>query len=178
VAKSKLDPAALQAFLDAGHSQADASRHFNVSQAAISLRVKQQRLTTTKVVALERAHDVVTQQLTAAERLQTVQRVILEQLAWAEAQARQPGADRALLSDTLVKLAGEVRAQIRLEHDISVTLIDLKVVRQFQRTVVEAIQAEAPHVARRIVDRLKAERALRQTAAWPSLDGHGTADVA
>jgi hypothetical protein len=178
VAKVKLDVGALRAYLAEGHSQADAARHFNVSQAAISLRVRQQRLTTTKVVALERAHEVVNQQLTAAERLQKVQQLILDQLNWAEARAKQPGADRAVLSDTLVKLAAEVRAQIRLEHDISVTLIDLKVVRQFQRTVVEAIQAEAPSVARRIVDRLKAERALRQTAAWPSLDGHGALDVA
>jgi hypothetical protein len=161
MAKTKIDVGALQALLDAGHSQADAARHFNVSEAAISLRVRQNRLTTTKVVALERAHEVV-----------------LDQLNWAEARAKEPGADRAVLSDTLVRLAAEVRAQIRLEHDISVTLIDLKVVRQFQRTVVEAIQAEAPSVARRIVDRLKAERALRQTAAWPSLDGHGAADVA
>ena len=178
MAKSKLDPAALQAFLDAGHSQADAARHFNVSQAAISLRVRQNRLSTTKVVALERAHEVVSHQLSAAQRLERVQHVILGQLDWAEAQAEQPGANRQALADTLVKLAAEIRAQIRLEHDISVTLIDLKVVRQFQRCVIEAIQAEAPSVARRIVDRLKAERALRQTAAWPSLDGQGTADVA
>jgi hypothetical protein len=178
MAKTKIDVGALQALLDAGHSQADAARHFNVSEAAISLRVRQNRLTTTKVVALERAREVVSQQLTAAERLQKVQQLILDQLNWAEARAKEPGADRAVLSDTLVRLAAEVRAQIRLEHDISVTLIDLKVVRQFQRTVVEAIQAEAPSVARRIVDRLKAERALRQTAAWPSLDGHGAADVA
>ena len=39
----KLDVGALQAYLADGHSQADAARHFNVSQAAISLRVKQQR---------------------------------------------------------------------------------------------------------------------------------------
>jgi hypothetical protein len=178
MAKTKIDIGALQTFLDDGHSQADAARHFNVSEAAISLRVRQNRLSTTKVVALERAHEVVSQQLTAAERLQRVQQLILDQLNWAEERAKQPGADRAVLSDTLVKLAAEVRAQIRLEHDISVTLIDLRVVRQFQRVVVEAIQAEAPHVARRIVDRLKAERALRQTAAWPSLDGQGALDVA
>jgi hypothetical protein len=178
VAKIKLDVGALQAYLAAGHSQADAARHFGVSQAAISLRVKQQRLHTTRVIALERAADVVTQQLTAAERLQTVQRVILEQLSWAEAQARQPGADRRALADILVKLAAEVRAQVRLEHDLAATLIDLHVVRTFQRTVVEVIQAEAPAVARRIVDRLKAARALRPTTAWPALDGQGAVDVA
>ncbi len=178
MAKTKVDLHALQDFLDAGHSQADAARHFGVSQAAISLRVRQGRLTTTKVVALERAAEVVSHQLSAAERLQRVQQVVLGQLDWAEAQANQPGANRQALADTLVRLAAEIRAQIRLEHDISVTLIDLRVVRQFQKVVVEAIQSEAPHVARRIVDRLKAERALRPTSAWPSLDGRGGLDVA
>ena len=140
--------------------------------------MKQQRLTTTRVVALERAADVVSHQLSAAERLQKVQQVVLGQLDWAEAQANQPGANRQALADTLVRLAAEIRAQIKLEHDISCTLIDLKVVRQFQRTVVEAIQTEAPHVARRIVDRLKEQRALRPNSAWPSLDGRGGLDVA
>jgi hypothetical protein len=89
VAKVKLDVGALQAYLAEGHSQADAARHFNVSQAAISLRVRQNRLTTTKVVALERAHEVVTHQLSAAQRLERVQHVILGQLDWAEAQAEK-----------------------------------------------------------------------------------------
>jgi hypothetical protein len=109
MAKTKIDVGALQALLDAGHSQADAARHFNVSEAAISLRVRQNRLTTTKVVALERAHEVVSQQLTAAERLQKVQQLILDQLNWAEARAKEPGADRAVLSDTLVRLAVTVQ---------------------------------------------------------------------
>jgi hypothetical protein len=178
MAKVKVNITALQQFLDQGHSQADAARHFGVTEAAISQRVKDHRLATTKVVALERAGDVVDQQLTAAQRLQRVQQVILDQLTWAETQAQQPGADRQALADTLVKLAAEVRAQLRLEHDISCTLIDLRVIRQFQRTVVEAIGEEAPHVARRIVDRLKAQRALRQSADWPTLDGRGGLDVA
>jgi hypothetical protein len=42
----------------------------------------------------------------------------------------------------------------------------------------EAIGEEAPQVARRIVDRLKAQRALRQSADWPTLDGRGGLDVA
>jgi hypothetical protein len=73
------------------------------------------------VLGFERAGDVVDSHLTAAERLQRVQEVILDQLTWAEAQAQQPGADRQAFADTLVKLSAEVRAQLRLEHDISCT---------------------------------------------------------
>jgi predicted transcriptional regulator len=174
----KVDTTALQEFLDAGHSQADAALHFGVSQAAISQRVKQARIATSKVVALERAAQVVDQKLTAAQRLQHVQRVILDELTWAEQQAKQPGVDRAALSDVIVKLSGEVRAQLRLKHDISRALIDLRVVREFQRTVFETIQEESPEAAHRIIARLKAQQALRRSAELPTLDGGGGFGVA
>jgi DNA-binding transcriptional regulator YdaS (Cro superfamily) len=178
MARAKVDAAALQQFLDAGHNQADAARHFGVSEAAVSQRVKQLRIATSKVVALERAADVVNHQLTAAQRLQHVQRVILGELTWAEQQAKQPGADRAALSDVIVKLSAEVRSQLRLEHDISRTLIDLRVVREFQRTVFDAISEESPETAQRIVAKLKEQQALRRSAELPTLDGGGGFDVA
>lgn len=164
MAKVKVDPDELHNFLEAGNSQVDAAKKFGVTEPAISQRVRQLRIATSKVVALERAAQVVDQQLTAAQRLQHVQRVILDQLAWAEEQAKQGGADRSVLADVLVKLSAEVRAQLRLEHDISRTLIDLRVVREFQRTVFEVISQEAPDVARRIVARLKEQQAERGAA--------------
>jgi DNA-binding transcriptional regulator YdaS (Cro superfamily) len=173
MARPRLNPAVLQRFLDDGHSQADAAKHFGVSEAAISQRVKKARIATSKVVALERAAEVVDQKLTAAQRLQHVQRVILDQLNWAETQAKQPGADRVALSDVIVRLSAEVRSQLRLEHDVSRTLIDLRVVREFQKTVFEVISQESPEAARRIVARLKEQQALRRSAELPSLDGGG-----
>ncbi len=57
--RSKLDPDALRHYLDAGHSQADAAIHFGVTPAAISQRVRTLQIATSKVVALERAAEVV-----------------------------------------------------------------------------------------------------------------------
>src|SRR5512145_31493 len=105
--RMKVDAAALQQFLDAGHSQADAATHFGVSQAAISQRVKQARIATSKVVALERAAQVVDQKLSANARLEPIQQVIDGELAWAMAQAQREGADRAGLQDVILRLAGE-----------------------------------------------------------------------
>ena len=178
MAGPKVNPSELQRFLADGHSQADAATHFNVSEAAISQRVKKLRIATSKVIALERAGQVVDQKITATERLQHVQRVILDQLRWAEQQTQQPDADRAALSDVIVKLSGEVRAQLRLEHDVTRTLIDLRVVREFQHAVIAVIGEESPEVARRIVGRLKERRALRASGSLPALDGHGGFDVA
>ncbi len=130
------------------------------------------------MVALERASEVVDQKLDANARLQRVQRVIDEELRWAVDQAQQSGADRGALQDTILRLAGEVRQQLGLQLTISRTLIDLKVVREFQRSVVEVIAEESTDVARRVVARLKARRALRASGTLPALDGQGGFDAA
>jgi hypothetical protein len=76
----------------AGHSQADAARHFGVSEAAIHQRLKRLRQLTSRVVALEKAGDVVAEKLTASARLERVQRVIDEELAWAVRKFAGPSA--------------------------------------------------------------------------------------
>jgi len=136
-----------------------------------SQRVKNLQIATTKVVALERAAEVVDQKLDATARLQHVQQVIDEELRCAVDRAKEPGADRAKLQDTILKLAAEVRQQLSLQLNISRTLIDLKVVREFQQSVVEVISEESPEVARRVVAKLKERRALRATGSLPALDG-------
>jgi hypothetical protein len=170
MAPTKVTDADLRAYLDAGHSQADAARHFGVSEPAIHQRLKRMKQLTSLVVALEKAGQVVEEKLTATARLERVQEVIDEELRWAVQQARQDGADRTSLADVILKLAGEVRQQLGLQLAISRTLVDLRVVKEFQDTVVEIIREESPDVARRITDRLKARRALRPTAELPTLD--------
>ena len=178
MAKVRVDAAALQRFLDAGHSQADAAKYFGVSKAAICQRVKKLRIATSKVVALERAGQVVDQRLQATARLERVQRVIDDELTWAVDQAKQPAADRKALQDAILKLAAEVRQQLGLQLNISRTLIDLKVVREFQRSVTETIAEIDPAVALQIIAKLKERRALRHSAGLPALDGRGGFDVA
>jgi predicted RNA polymerase sigma factor len=80
MARRKVSDPDLRAFLDAGHSQADAARHFNVSQAAIHQRLRRQRRLTSQVVALEQAGEYVQEKLGASERLARVQSVIDEEL--------------------------------------------------------------------------------------------------
>ena len=171
MAPTKVSDADLRAYLDAGHSQAEAARHFCVSEPAIHQRLKRLRVLTTRVVAMEQAGQVVEEKLSASARLQGVQQVIDDELAWAVKQARQEGADRAALIDIILKLTGEVRHQLGLQLDISRTLVDLRVVKEFQETVIEAIREESPATAGRIVARLKERRARRPSADLPSLAG-------
>src|SRR3954468_12766620 len=104
---SHFTDATLRGYLDAGHSQADAARHFGVSEAAIHQRLKRMRRLTSEVIALEHAGTFVEEKISATGRLERVQRVIDEELAWAVREARREGADRAGLADVILKLAGE-----------------------------------------------------------------------
>src|SRR5262247_1532539 len=178
MAPTKVSDTDLRAYLDAGHSQAHAARHFGVSEPAIHQRLKRMRHLTSRVIALERANEVVEEKLSATARLERVQRVIDEELAWAVEEARRDGGDRAALADVILKPAGEVRQQLGLQLSISRTLVDLRVVKEFHDTVVEAIREEAPETARRIVARLKERRALRPSVDLPALTGGPNGDVA
>jgi hypothetical protein len=100
MAKPKLDPDALRQFMDAGHTQADAARHFGVSHPAIHQRLKKRRILTSRVVAMEKAGQVVEEKLSATARLENIQRVIDGELAYAVEQTRQDGVDRAALADS------------------------------------------------------------------------------
>jgi hypothetical protein len=171
MARTKVTDADLRAYLDAGHTQAQAARNFGVSEAAIHQRLKRMKRLTSHVIALEHAGTVVDGKLDATARLERIQQVIDEELGWAVQQARQEGADRVALADVILKLAGEVRHQLGLQLDISRTLVDLRIVKEFQETVVETIREESPETARRIITRLKERRALRPSAELPSLTG-------
>ena len=122
--------------------------------------------------------DVVEEKLSATARLERVQQVIDQELAWAVQEARRPGGDRGALADVILKLAGEVRQQLGLQLAISRTLVDLRIVKEFQESVIEAIRDESPETARRIVARLKERRALRPSVELPSLTGGLNGDMA
>ncbi len=171
MARTKVTDTDLRAYLDAGHSQADAARHFGVSEPAIHQRLKRLRALTSQVVALEKAGQVVEEKLSATTRLERVQQVIDEELQWAVRAAHQDGANRASLADVILKLAGEVRQQLGLHLSITRTLVDLRVVKEFQDVVLDAIREESPETAHRILTTLKARRAFRPSADLPILQG-------
>jgi hypothetical protein len=171
MSKPKIDPDRLRQFLDAGHTQADAARHFGVSEPAIHQRLKQMQRLTSQVIALEKAGAVVDEKLTASDRLARVQQIIDGELDWAVRKAQESGVDRTTLTDVILRLAGEVRQQLGLQLSISRTLIDLRVVREFQQTVIEIIREVDPTTSQRIITRLKERRALRPGAELPTLDG-------
>ena len=169
MAKPRIDVDVLRKLIESGVSQAEIARRLGVTESAVSQRLKKLNVLTSRVVALEKAGELVDDKLSAAQRLEKVQRIIDEQLDWAVKRTEEPGADRAALTEVVLKLTAEVRQQLNLQLNITRTLVDLRVVKEFQGTVVEVIGEESPDVARKIVQRLKQRRALRQSAELPGL---------
>src|SRR5260221_546801 len=65
MADTKVTDADLRAYLEEGHSQADAARHFGVREPAIHQSLKRMRQLTSRVVALEQAGAIVEEKLSA-----------------------------------------------------------------------------------------------------------------
>ena len=114
MARSKLDPEALRAFLDAGHTQAEATRYFGVSEAAIHQRRKRLGHLSARAAKSEVKADQVPP--AADARVEHLQQVIEERLTWATDQARRNGAD---LVDTVFRLANDIRRDLALHRSLN-----------------------------------------------------------
>jgi hypothetical protein len=66
-----------------------------------------------------------------------------------------------------------VRLRRRPYTTSPVTLVDLRVVKEFQESVVEIIRALDPVAAHRILERLKGRKALRPSGDLPILTREG-----
>jgi hypothetical protein len=123
----------LREYLDAGNSQADAARHFGVSESAIHQRRRRMGRSASRVVALERAGTLVDDKIDARTALEHIHDAIDRELAWAVQVARRAESDRAGLVDVILRLADNVRQQLALQVSITNALVDPTVVKRSRR---------------------------------------------
>jgi hypothetical protein len=123
----------LREYLDAGNSQADAARHFGVSEPAIHQRLKRMGGLISRVVALERAGELVDDKIDARTALQQSHDAIERELAWAVQVARRAESDRAALVDVILRSADNVRRQLASQISITNALVDPTVVKRSRR---------------------------------------------
>jgi hypothetical protein len=162
--RGKIDDQTLYHLLaERGYNPRQAANHFGVTEAAISKRVKALNLNLGRHVGLERAKEVADHGLDVVNQLQRINRVISEELDWAQTEARREGADRKGLQSVLIDLAGEVRKQLGLQVEILRSLFDFEAAEQFQREVLHAIEEVSPETRQAIIQRLAERRALRST---------------
>jgi hypothetical protein len=133
MAAPRLSDDQLRGYLEAGHSQADAARHFGVSGPAIHQRLKRMGGLPPRVVAPEGAGKLFDEQIGARTRLEHIHGAIDQELAWAVQVARRAESDRAALLDLILRLVDRVRRQLALQVSITNALVDPTVERRSRR---------------------------------------------
>jgi uncharacterized protein YerC len=189
--KPKIDRVKLNQLLRAGKSQKEIAQTFGVSESAISKAKKELNIGVVKNVALENAHNVVSESLDAVSQLRKINEYANELLdllmRWnrgdesalqvlesqiSTKKVRIGGKEELLKEfkfkdprELALRAMGEIRSQLSLQLDIFKTLYDIEAISEFQKEVLTAIGEEAPNVRDRIIQRLKESRALRQSVS-------------
>ena len=172
-----------------GCPQKEVAQVFGVSEGAISKAKRELNIAVVKNVSLESAHKVVDKHLDTLSQLQKINghanelldllmrwnRGDEEALQVLESQVRKVkvrGGEEEITGykfkdprELALKAMGEIRGQLSLQLDIFKTLYDVQAVADFQREVLEAIGEVEPNVRDRIIEKLKASRALRQSVS-------------
>jgi hypothetical protein len=189
--KPKIDRVKLNQLIRAGKPQKEIAETFSVSEGAISKAKKELNISVVKNVALENAHNVVSESLDAVSQLRKINEYANEMLdllmRWnrgdtealqvLESQVNKKkvriGNQEEFLKEfkfkdpreLALRAMGEIRSQLSLQLDIFKTLYDMESISEFQKEVLTAIGEVAPNVRNSIIQRLKESRALRQSVS-------------
>ncbi len=180
MSKPKIDRVQLNQMLKKGKSQKFAAQFFGVTEAAISRAKREMKLHVTKAVALERAHEVISEHLNTTAQLQGINQktnLILDGLM-RQIKKGGPAREMGKLREIALKASQEIRGQLSLQLEIFKTLTDVTAIVEFQKEVLTVIGEanECPEcgaeifckacgvkidLRRLIIEKLKQARALR-----------------
>ena len=172
-----------------GATQAEIAKKLGVSQPAVCVALRKIRGGVAKEVALVKGHEIVQASLDTCKDLNKINTVINTLLDEVTAQPahieRLTNAIQALLNDrgtkedkqkvreTLtavihnyelqIKASQEIRGQHTLQMELYKTMVDIRVVLEFQQTVLDIIGKQSAKVRDEIVRALKRARALRES---------------
>ena len=194
-----MDDKQVRDMLRKGMKQVDIARHFEVSKAAVSLRIS--RMKGVSVEALTTSprklgKKAVNQNLNAVDQLQRINDVthkMLDELTGDEATIDRmvkavedslhwdgnPDDKNDYITNiikrvnvdknTALRACAEIRGQLTLQMDIFKTLYSMKAIEEFQRVVLDAIKSAAPDIRDQIIQRLNSERLSRDAFKPPGL---------
>ena len=187
--KPRIDRVKLDQMIREGKPQREIAQFFKVTDGAISKAKNELKVAVVKNVALESAHKVVGKHLDTLSQLQKINehanelldllmrwnRGDSEALQILESQVRKVkvrGSEEEIKEyrfkdprELALKAMQEIRGQLSLQLDIFKTLYDVQAVADFQKEVLEAIAEVEPNVRDKIIERLKASRALRKSVS-------------
>jgi len=148
----KIDRVKLNQLLRAGKPQKEIAKFFGVTEGAVSKAKRELKLSVIRSVVVERAHEVIDENLNTVQQLQRINREanrIIDELSKSSDRA-----DRELI----LKACREVQSQLRLQLEIFQTMYDVRLVADFQREVLEVINNADPESKNRIVEALNKRR--------------------
>lgn len=162
----KFDRVQLDQLLRAGKKKSEIAKIFGVSPGAITHACKELRAGVCTAAALEAGHKILNRELDVVEQLYESNKRISEVAD--DLMNKLKGKDTGTLDVQgnkdirliIKEFEEERRKQLAFQMDILRTLTDYKVIAEFQKIVLEEVGNEAPAVRNRIVERLKAAKAL------------------
>jgi len=175
----KIDLEKMRKLLQQGRSQRQIAREFNVSDSAISQRMKNLNVDLAKNVQLESAHAIVLNTIDCAASINQINQdatYLLNLLmawirgeGWAikllkkheEAGTKIKFQDPKILA---VKLMEQIQRQLRLQIEILNSVSNFGAVADFQRQVIDIVGELDIETRKKFVNRLKEKKYLRSSA--------------
>jgi len=158
----KIDLNKLNRMLRDGKSQKEISQVFGVTEGAISKARKQLKHVVVRVAAMERAGEIVEENLDLMSQLRKVNRVINEELDRArEGISEASPQDKRSAQEILIKLSAEIRRQMETYLSIVEVWNDTKMMKEFQEEVLNVLDETEPGARTRIIERLRERRVVR-----------------
>lgn len=147
--RGKINDTELLNLVDEGASQAAIAKKFGCSRQAVHNRIKKLRPALTVAIATKRVDRAAGQQLDAMGQLRMINDQAHRMLDELE---HDPGLK--------VRVLGEIRQQLQLMVNIFEKTYSIQCAQEFQRVVLEEIDAESPNVRDRIIARLRHRHSL------------------
>jgi predicted transcriptional regulator len=164
----KIDINLARRMVDQGKTQTEIARYFGVSNAAVSKMFKKMGGYVPRVVAFEKASELVEEKIDAMGQLRRINGLIHSELDHIEESLKTaPKEERRALQDQKLKHVGEIRKQLGLLLNIAQALYNVEEVKLFQETVLEVIGSASEELREKIVRDLQQRRALRSSFSIP-----------
>ena len=162
MAQTKINYAELDRMLRAKIPYSEIAKRFGVTKGRISQAKRELRNNMAKTVQLERAHEVVEQNLDMAAELSKANRAINEELERAKVDIEgEKGKDRRGTQRIIIGLSAEIRKQLDTQLRIFEGWQDSTLKADFQDEVLRILDGMQPGVRDEAIRRLKQRRALR-----------------
>ena len=176
---AKIDPVKLRRYLREGKSQRQIAEIFDVSDAVVSMRIKNLNISVVRSTQLEHAHAVVLDTLDCVGQLHKLNmdsNYLLDLLmAWVRGEEHavallkshhKLGAKFEDPKALALKVMREISSQLKLQIDILNSVSNFEATASFQQEIIDLIGEMDLDLKKKFVSRLREKRAIRSAVRF------------